>query len=85
MSRETTVAADQLQWLIDIEAIKQLKARYCAACDQDYQADQLAEMFTEDDEVPWLWLAAGVGLGILSYGVSAALDGEPAPFQPAGE
>lgn len=34
--------------LEDIEAIKQLKARYCAACDDGYDADRLAALFTED-------------------------------------
>ena len=37
-----------LQWLADVEAIKQLKHRYCAHCDADYDADRLAELFTED-------------------------------------
>ncbi|MSP67832.1 MAG: nuclear transport factor 2 family protein [Alphaproteobacteria bacterium] len=31
-----------------IEAIKQLKARYCELCDQGYQPDGLAALFTED-------------------------------------
>lgn len=34
--------------LEDIEAIKQLKAQYCAACDDGYDADRLAALFTED-------------------------------------
>ena len=34
--------------LEDIEAIKQLKARYCAACDDGYDADRLAALFTVD-------------------------------------
>ncbi len=34
--------------LEDIESIKQLKARYCALCDANYDADGLAELFTED-------------------------------------
>ncbi len=38
----------KLQWLIDIEEIKQLKARYAAACDDDYRADAIADLFTED-------------------------------------
>jgi uncharacterized protein (TIGR02246 family) len=33
--------------LEDIEAIKQLKARYCAACDDGYDPDRLAALFTE--------------------------------------
>ncbi len=34
--------------LEDIEAIKQLKAAYCAACDDGYDPDRLAALFTED-------------------------------------
>ena len=34
--------------LEDIEAIRQLKAAYCAACDDGYDADRLAALFTED-------------------------------------
>lgn len=40
--------ARRLQRLEDIEAIKQLKARYAALCDANYDADALAELFTED-------------------------------------
>ena len=38
----------KIQRLLDIEDIKQLKARYAIACDDDYQPDALAELFTED-------------------------------------
>ena len=38
----------QIRWLADIEEIKQLKARYALACDDDYDADRLAALFTED-------------------------------------
>jgi uncharacterized protein (TIGR02246 family) len=38
----------RLRRLEDIEAVKQLKARYCAACDDGYDADRLAALFTED-------------------------------------
>lgn len=38
----------ELRWLADIERIKQLKARYAAACDDGYDPDRLAELFTED-------------------------------------
>jgi hypothetical protein len=37
-----------IQRLADIEDIKQLKARYAAACDDDYNPDKLAPMFAED-------------------------------------
>jgi len=35
-----------IQWLVDVEKIKQLKHRYCAACDDDYDPDALAALFT---------------------------------------
>lgn len=38
----------RIQRLEDIEAIRQLKHRYCAFCDEDYNADKLAPLFTED-------------------------------------
>ncbi len=37
----------RIQRLEDIEAIKQLKAEYCAACDDGYDPDRLAALFTE--------------------------------------
>src|ERR1700733_13758356 len=38
----------RVQALEDIEAIRKLKARYCAYCDNGYDADGLAALFTED-------------------------------------
>jgi len=40
--------ARRLQVLEDIEAIKKLKVRYCAYCDNNYDADGIAALFTED-------------------------------------
>jgi hypothetical protein len=37
-----------IQRLADIEDIKQLKARYAAACDDDYNPDKLAPLFAEN-------------------------------------
>jgi ketosteroid isomerase-like protein len=34
--------------LEDIDSIKKLKARYCAYCDDNYNLDGLASLFTED-------------------------------------
>jgi hypothetical protein len=34
--------------LEDIEAIKQLKARYCAICDDDHNPDKIGSVFAED-------------------------------------
>jgi uncharacterized protein (TIGR02246 family) len=39
---------DRLRLLEDIEEIRKLKARYAAACDDNYNADSIAELFTED-------------------------------------
>jgi len=38
----------QIQRLIDIEDIKQLKLRYASYCDQQYNPDGIASCFTED-------------------------------------
>jgi len=43
----------RIQRLEDIEAIKQLKAEYCAACDDDHNPDRLAEIFVEDGIWDW--------------------------------
>jgi hypothetical protein len=40
--------ARRIAVLEDVEAIKKLKARYCAYCDQNYNADGLASLFTDD-------------------------------------
>ena len=38
----------RLQVLEDAEAIRNLKARYAALCDNQYDADGIAGLFTED-------------------------------------
>lgn len=43
-----TTLAERLDRLEQIEALKQLKYRYCAAVDANYDADAIAAMFTED-------------------------------------
>ena len=43
--------------LEDIEAIKKLKARYCAVCDNDHNPDQIITLFADDG----IWEGAGVG------------------------
>jgi hypothetical protein len=40
--------AQRIQTLEDIEAIKRLKARYCGYCDNGYEPDSIASLFTED-------------------------------------
>jgi uncharacterized protein (TIGR02246 family) len=39
---------ERLRVLEDIEEIRKLKARYAAACDDNYDADAIAALFTED-------------------------------------
>lgn len=38
----------RVQALEDIEAIRKLKAAYCAACDDDHNGDAVAELFVPD-------------------------------------
>jgi hypothetical protein len=38
----------RIQRLEDIEAIKQLKARYCEGCDDDHNPERVAALFVED-------------------------------------
>ena len=38
----------RLKALEDVEEIKRLKARYCGYCDDNYDADAIASLFTED-------------------------------------
>src|SRR3954469_20662713 len=47
----------RLQVLEDAEAIRNLKARYAALCDTQYDADGIAMFFTEDA----LWESPGLG------------------------
>ncbi len=48
MSPKEQQVQDRLLWLADIEEIKQLKARYALACDNEYDPAALADLFTED-------------------------------------
>src|SRR5690348_8353473 len=47
----------RLQGLEDAEAIRNLKARYAALCDKQYDADGIAALFTEGA----LWESTGLG------------------------
>lgn len=40
--------SEKLQWLYDVEQIRQLKHRYCAFCDEQYDADGICSLFVED-------------------------------------
>ncbi|MGH3639599.1 MAG: nuclear transport factor 2 family protein [Mycobacterium sp.] len=39
---------ERIRRLEDIEALKQLKSRYAGYCDDDYDADRLGPLFTQD-------------------------------------
>ena len=52
----TTSLEQRIQALEDVEAIKQLKARYCAHCDDDHDPDALTALFVEDG----VWEASGI-------------------------
>lgn len=41
----------------DVEAIKQLKARYCEICDDSHNPDEIVKIFTEDG----IWEGKGIG------------------------
>ena len=41
----------------DLEAIKQLKARYCEICDNDHNPDEIVTIFTGDG----IWEGKGIG------------------------
>ena len=47
----------RLSVLEDIEAIRKLKARYCAACDDNHNAENLGALFAEDAS----WEASNMG------------------------
>ena len=49
--------AERVERLEQIEALKQLKYRYCAAVDANYDASAIAAMFTEDG----VWDGADLG------------------------
>src|SRR5271168_2033389 len=48
---------ERITTLEAIEAIKKLKARYCAACDDNHNPDELAKLFTADG----IWEGEGIG------------------------
>jgi uncharacterized protein (TIGR02246 family) len=77
----------RLQALEDAEAIRNLKARYAALCDRQYDADGIAALFTEDAS----WDSSGLGRfegreairnffrgasGIFSFAIHYSLNGQ---------
>ena len=49
--------ARRITRLEDIDAIKELKARYCSICDDDHNPDRITTIFSEDGE----WEGRGIG------------------------
>lgn len=49
--------AQRITRLEDIEAIKQLKARYCSICDDDHNPERITSVFSEDA----IWEGKGIG------------------------
>ena len=47
----------RIETLEAVEAIKQLKARYCEICDNDHDPDEIVTIFTEDG----IWEGEGIG------------------------
>lgn len=49
--------AARITRLEDLEAIKQLKARYCTICDENHDLDRITSVFSEDG----VWEGRGIG------------------------
>src|SRR5690242_12524972 len=77
----------RLQALEDVEAIRNLKSRYAALCDDNYNADGIAALFAEDAT----WESPGLGrfegrdairrffqgaAGIFSFAIHYSLNGQ---------
>lgn len=54
-----------VQKLIDLEEIKQLKHKYCEACDDNYNPSGIASLFTEDG----IWDGGGLGVAETRSGI----------------
>ena len=65
----------RLRRLEDIEEIKQLKAKYCRFCDEGYDPDGIAGLFTED----------GVWDGGRTFGVAEGREAIRKHFKGAGD
>jgi SnoaL-like domain len=57
--------------LEDIEAIKKLKARYCAVCDNDHNPDEIVKLFAPDGT----WEGDGIGVHQGHTAIRALFEG----------
>lgn len=48
-----TSLEERVQFLEDMEEIRQLKAQYCAGCDDDHNPERIAALFVEDGVWDW--------------------------------
>jgi hypothetical protein len=71
---EETIA--RLQRLEDIEKIKQLKARYCGYCDDNYNPEGIASLFTEDG----IWDGGNLGKAEGRAAIIAFFERAPSAF-----
>jgi hypothetical protein len=67
----TATVEARLRVLEDIEEIRKLKARYCAACDDSHNPETLGPLFAEDA----VWEASGVGRAEGRDAIKALLGG----------
>ena len=54
---DVTGLEQRIDRLEDLEAIKQLKARYCEICDDDHNPERITSIFSEDT----VWEGRGIG------------------------
>lgn len=68
---EFAALAARVARIEDLEAIKQLKARYCAICDDDHNPQQITSVFTEDG----IWEGPGIGKACGHAEIRALFEG----------
>ncbi len=73
-TREELIAG--LRKLEDVEQIKQLKARYCTCCDNNYDAEGIASLFVADG----VWDGGALGSGEGHAGIIKFFRRAPSAF-----
>ena len=72
-----TSIEQRIQRLEDIEAIRQLKHRYCAFCDDNYNKDGIAGLFAEDA----VWNGGAFGLAEGRAAIKELFEKAPAAIR----